>query len=219
MKNKLFFLSIALIVFNACKKAEIIEAPTTNNNFWEIKNKNTRPVKVNWEQYENDSIKLKTPSGWEIEKSKDAWMFFTYAAKNPKLYFSIMKYNVAEVNLNAEEYLIEGFKQLSDKIDTFHYILKKLSFANGTNGYLLTIFTKENNRNYITYDLVYQPENIIYEFSFKTLDIQKSNELNYRKFFLIVQSFEVNNDLIIDGSKFVVNGEEEIKFEDLYNIK
>jgi hypothetical protein len=80
---------------------------------------------------------------------------------------------------------------------------------------LLTIFTKEKNRNYIAYSLIYQPENIIYDFAFKTLDDEKQNEVNYRKFLLIVQSFEDNNDMIIDGSKFIVNDEKELKFEDL----
>ncbi|MFM9989570.1 hypothetical protein [Flavobacterium sp.] len=216
MKNKYFFLFIALIALNACKKAENIEATMpTNNHFWEIKNKGGRPIIVNWEQYENDTIKIKTPIGWKIKKSKDSWIFFPYEKNNPKLYFSIMKYNVAEVNLNAEKYLIEGFKQISDKIDKFHYLLKKLSFANGTNCYLLTIFTKEKNRNYITYDLVYQPENIIYEFTFKTLDDEKNNEVNYRKFLLITQSLEVNNDMIMDGNKFIISEEKEIKIEDL----
>jgi len=216
MRNKQFLLVIALIVLNACKKAENIEtAISTSNHFWEIKNKNAQPVVIDWEQYENDTIKIKTPLGWKIEKSQDAWVFFPYEKNNSKLYFSIMKYNVAEVNLNVEQYLKEGFKQISDQIDKFHYILKKLSFANGTNCYLLTIFTKENNRSYIGYSLIYQPENIIYDFAFKTIDDQKSNEVNYRKFLLIVQSFEFKNNKIIDGAQFVVNQEKEMKFEDL----
>ena len=216
MKNKLFFLFIALIVFNACKKAENIETNTSSNNhFWEIKSQDARPVIVDWEQYENDTIKIKTPIGWRIKKSTDSWIFFPYDKKNPKLYFAITKYNVAEVNLNAKSYLIEGFKQISDKIDEFHYILKKLSFANGTECYLLTIFTKEKNRNYITYSLIYQPENFIYDFAFKTLNNQKDNEVNYRKFLLIAQSFEDDKNMIIDGSKFIINEEKVLKFEDL----
>ena len=215
MKNKHFLLLIILIVLSACKKTENTEESATNKHFWEIKNKSTYPVIVKWEQYQNDTIKIKIPIGWRIKKSNESWMFFPYEKNNPKLYFATNKYDVAIVNLNAEKYLIEGFKQISNKIDEFHYVLKKLSFANGTDCYLLTIFTKEKNRNYLTYSLIYQPQNIIYDFAFKTIDDQKQNEVNYRKFLLIVQSFEFNNDKIIDGSKFIVNDEKELKFEDL----
>ena len=216
MKSKHFLLLLVFIVFNSCKKNENIETKmSTKNNLWEIRNKDAQPVIVEWEQYQNDTVKIKTPIGWRFKKSKDAWIFFSFDKNHPKLYFAISKYNVAEVKLNSESYLIEGFKQISNKIDKFRYILKKLSFANGTDCYLLTIFTKEKNLNYITYSLIYQPENIIYDFAFKTLDDEKQNEVNYRKFLLIVQSFEDNNDMIIDGSKFIVNDEKELKFEDL----
>lgn len=215
MKSKYLFFLITLITLNACKKAENIEDMTPTNHSWEISDKNGKSVFVDWVQYQNDSLKIKTPPSWRIQKSKDSWVFFPYEKNNPKLYFSIMKYNVAEVNLNAEEYLLEGFNQISEKIDKFHYVLKELNFANGSKCYLLTIFTKEKQRKYITYSLIYQPDNIIYDFAFKTIDDEKYNEINYRKFLLIVQSFEDHSNIIIDGSSFIVKEENKIKFEDL----
>lgn len=217
MKSKyLLILFIILATLNACKKDNSTDITADiEENPWKIKKENNQIVNIKWKQFENDSVKLKIPNDWQIEPSKDSWMYFPNDKNNPKLYFSIMKYNVAEVKLDAKKYLTEGFKQISDKINEFHYILKRLSFANGKDCYILTIQTEENDGKYISYSLIYQPENIIYDFAFKTLDDPKSNEINYRKFLLIAQSLEDNNDMIIDGSKFIVKDEKELKFEDL----
>ena len=83
MKSKHFLLIITLIVLNACKKTESTEKSTTNKHFWEIKNKSTYPVIVKWEQYQNDTIKIKIPIGWRIKKSNESWMFFPYEKNNP----------------------------------------------------------------------------------------------------------------------------------------
>jgi hypothetical protein len=99
MKNRHFLLLLVFIVFNSCKKDENIETKmSTKNNLWEIKNKDAQSVIVEWEQYQNDSVKIKTPIGWRVKKSKDTGIFFPYDKNHPKLYFAISKYNVAEVN-------------------------------------------------------------------------------------------------------------------------
>ncbi len=216
MKNKGFFLFIILIFFNSCKKTESDETTlSTKDHSWEIQKKGLKPIIIKWNQYQNDTIKIKTPIDWRVMNSKEAWLLFSYAKENPKLYFSIMKYNIDEINLNSDKYMVEIFNQISAKTDNFRYILKKLNFSNGTHCYMLTIFTKEKNQDYITYDLIYQPKKIIYDFAFKTLNNEKNNEINYRKFLLIVESFEFKNEKIIDDSKFIINQEKRMKFEDL----
>lgn len=207
---------IFLVIFNGCKKNENSETiKKVGEKFWKIKKENNQIVKIKWKQFENDSARLKIPNDWKVKSSEDAWLYFPTASDNAKLYYSVIKYDVAKINMNSRDYMIEAFKQVSDKIDNFHYILKELSFKNGTHCYILTIFTKEKGVNYITYDLVYQPENLLFDFTFKTIDDKEFNEINYRKFLFILQSFEFNNDKIIDGSKFIIDEEKEIKFEEL----
>ena len=215
-KTCLLIFFIFLMVFSGCKKNENSE--TTENvakNFWKIEKENSQIVKIKWKQFENDSVRLKIPYGWKVKFSKDAWLYFPSASDNNKLYYSVIKYDVAKINMNSRDYIIEAFKQVSDKIDNFHYILKEVSFKNNTHCYILTIFSEEKGVNYVTYDLVYQPENLLYDFTFKTIDDKDFNEINYRQFLLILQSFEYNNENIIDGSKFIIDKERELKFEEL----
>lgn len=188
----LFQFSI-LIIFVGCQKNNEIKNPKNGKeNIWEIKSIGKSITRIKWKEYKNDSLKLKVPIEWNEKKQKDSWVYFPLDKNNTKLYFAIMKYYASEINMNLEEYLKEGFNQVSNKIDEFRYVLKKLDLNNSTHCYILTIFTKEKGKRYITYSLVYQSKNQINDFAYKTFDDEKTNEINYRKFLLIVFSFEFN---------------------------
>ena len=207
---------ILLIIFVSCQRNGDVKNPkNTKENIWEIKNNSGSITQIKWKEYKSDSITLKVPIEWNEKKQKDSWLYFPQDKNNTKLYFGITKYDASVINMNLEEYLKEGFNQVSNKIDEFRYILKKLDFNNSTHCYILTIFTKEKGQKYITYSLVYQSKNQIYDFAYKTFDDVKTNEINYRKFLLIVFSFEFNRKKIFESPNLLINGEKELKFEDL----
>jgi uncharacterized ubiquitin-like protein YukD len=172
-------------------------------------------ITADWKDYKDEEIHLKIPKNWQIRKFDDVWKYFPYNDKNSKLYFSIQKYETSTIGLNDKEYLKEGFRQISEKIDKFHYVLKKLSFNNNKRCYILTIFTNEKGIDYVTYCLIYQPDDIIYDFAYKTVRDEEQDELNYRKFLLIVQGSVINGNKIIDGSTLIVDNEEKITFEEI----
>ncbi|WP_026705240.1 hypothetical protein [Flavobacterium soli] len=207
---------ILLIIFIGCQRNNDVKNPkSTKENIWEIKSNGENITQIKWKEYENDSLTLKVPIEWNETPQKDSWVYFPQDKNNTKLYFGIMKYNTSVINMNLEEYLKEGFHQVSSKINGFRYILKKLDFNNSTHCYILTIFTKEKGEKYITYSLVYQSKNQIYDFAYKTFDDEKISEINYRKFLLIVFSFEFNRKKIFESPNLFINREKELKFEDL----
>jgi hypothetical protein len=211
--NKLSLSFIILFLNISCKKGIINE--TLQKEEWKIKTVDNRIISIELQNFEDDSIKLLIPKYWKIERNTNSWKYFPYNNKNPKLYFAISKYDSSKIEMEMQEYLREGIKQVSEKIDTFRYILKKLTFKNRKSGYILTLFTSEKGIDYVTYSLIYKDEKIIFDFAFKTLNDGKVNEVNYRKFLLITQNFEFNNKRILDGEKLVIEKEKEIKLENL----
>ena len=195
--NKLIMLFLTVVITISCHESE------------------SDKITADWKDYKDEEIHLKIPKNWQIRKFDDVWKYFPYNDKNSKLYFSIQKYETSTIGLNDKEYLKEGFRQISEKIDKFHYVLKKLSFNNNKRCYILTIFTNEKGIDYVTYCLIYQPDDIIYDFAYKTVRDEEQDELNYRKFLLIVQGSVINGNKIIDGSTLIVDNEEKITFEEI----
>lgn len=209
--HHLFLFVIFLLV--ACRNSNSNGININTSNQWEIKTIDNKISIINFKIFKDDSIELKTPTEWKIQEQKDTWKYFPYDANNTKLYFAIQKYDSEQIEMNSKEYLIEGFKQVSDKINEFHYVLKRLNFKDGQVCYICTIFTKEKDIDYITYSLISQSGNLIYDFTLKTKESNKTNEVDYRKFLLIVQSFAFDHNKPI-GNRIIVK-EEKITFEDL----
>ncbi len=206
--NKYLTLSLlAIFILVACQKRH------TNKFQWLIETSDNKTSIIDLKKFKDDSVEVKIPKNWNIKISSDIWKYFPYDENNPKLYFAIQKYNSNEIGMNSKEYVMEGFKQVSDKIDKFHYTIKRLSLKNGKVCYLSTIFTNEKGINYITYSLVCESDSLIYDFAFKVIENEKDNIVDYRKFLLIAQSFEFNNIAPI-GNETIIK-EEEIKFEDI----
>lgn len=209
--HHLFLFVIFLLV--ACRNSNSNGININTSNQWQIKTVDNKISIINFKTFKDDSIELKTPTEWKMQEQKDSWKYFSYDANNPKLYFAIQKYDSEQIEMNSKEYLIEGFKQVSDKINEFHYVLKRLKFKDEQVCYICTIFTKEKDVDYITNTLICQSGNLIFDFSLKTKESNKTNEVDYRKFLLIVQSFACDHNKPI-GNRIIVK-EEKITFEDL----
>lgn len=206
-----YCLLVVFLIFIGCKN----ENHSVKNQ--ELKVNNLKK-KLSYEKFytlENDSLQLTIPFNWKFEKSNDVWLYLSCSETNKKLYFSVSKYKKTEVGMDLKEYVIEGFKQISSKIDKFKYVLKKLDFEDGGFCFILTTFTSEIDNQYVTYSLIYESNNTIYDFAFKTLNVKEINELNYREFLLIIQSFQFNNEQIINDANFLVTKESKLKYEDL----
>ncbi len=166
-----------------------------------------------WQTYTDDSINVNIPPNWKPTKIADAIFYVPLRVKEQDLYYVVLNYDIAKISF--KDYLKEIFKQLSDKNAKFDYSLKKYNFKNASSCYYLEIYTNENNVKYKAYSIIYEFENKIYDFSYKTLDVKNRNIKNYRIFYNVLFSFELNHTNIIDADKFIIDNEEVVKYEDL----
>ena len=97
----------------------------------------------------------------------------------------------------------------------FTYLITKIGLENNTFVYTIDFYSKEKTIEYKAYCLLYQKNNMIYDFSYKCLNNEETNIENYRLFYNALLSFKYNKNIIIDSKNFIVKSEEIIKYEDL----
>ena len=166
-----------------------------------------------WKTYSNDSIKVNIPSLWKPKIINDALLYIPLDEEKMDSYYVVLNYNVLKIS--CIDYIKETFKQVSNKASKFDYSLKKITFQNTNQCYILELYTNENKVNYKIYSIVYEVGNQIYDFSYKTLDDKKKYSKNKQTFYSVLFSFEFKYDNIIDSEKFIVQKEEILKYEDL----
>lgn len=208
MKNKLFYLILFFMLVN-CKDDKSQDKSNRSNEKIVSKDK----LLTGWKTYSNDSIKVNIPSLWKPKIINDALLYIPLDEEKMDSYYVVLNYNVLKIS--CIDYIKETFKQVSNKASKFDYSLKKITFQNTNQCYILELYTNENKVNYKIYSIVYEVGNQIYDFSYKTLDDKKKYAKNKQTFYSVLFSFEFKYDNIIDSEKFIVQKEEILKYEDL----
>jgi hypothetical protein len=165
-----------------------------------------------WKEYNSDKIKINLPNYWNPISIDKALLYVPISDKFD-IYFVVLRYTTKQIKSN--DYIKKIFDEVSKKDLKFNYNLKKIYFKNTNTCYYLEFFTKEGNIEYKIYSVIYEFDNQIYDFSFKTLNDEKMNIKNYQTFFSVIFSFEYRYDNIIDAEKFIIDKEEVLKYENL----
>lgn len=205
--KKIFICLIILLMFCGCKD-EKNEKMNSKTNI--VSNK---VLLKGWKVFTNDTMTVNIPSSWKPKKAMNTLLYVPLDKNKADLYYVILKTDISIINVR--DYLKEIFKQMSQKDKDFTYLVKKINLKNATSFYTIDLYSKEENIKYKAYCLIYQKDNVIYDFSYKCLNDEKTNIKNYRIFYNVLFSFEYKYDHIIDSEKFIVDNEELIKYEDL----
>ena len=205
--KKIFICLAILCVLVSCKKEK---REKMNDSLNIVSNKE---LLKGWKVFANDSVKINIPNNWKTQKVNNVLLYVPLDKNKANLYFAILKTDTTVVNV--KNYLKEVFKQMSEKDNKFSYLLTKVTFENGTNCYKLDIYINVKGIKYKVYCLLYQKNNLIYDFSYKCLNNEETNIDNYRIFYNALFSFKYKDSIIIDSENFIVKNEEVMKYEDL----
>ena len=206
MKKILIYLSLTFM-FISCNK---------NKNELTIRKPDIvsdKELLQGWKTYVNDSIKVNIPVNWRPLQKDNLLFYVPLDQGKADLYYVVLKTDTAIVSL--DNYLREIIIQMSEKDKNFSYQITKINFKNGISLHRVDLYSNEKNIKYKAYCLIYQKDNIIYDFSFKCINDEKSNIDNYKIFSNVLCSFRYKNDLIIDSESYIIKNEEIIKYDNL----
>jgi hypothetical protein len=215
MKKKIFLL-LAFSTFLSCKNDNPSHVQEQCIGEWEYKSHDTHKLnKIKWKCYLSDSVKVHIPHHWTPHSMNGSLLYVSLNKSDPKIFYSIIQYDAVAIGMNSESYIKEGFKQISDELDKFNYIIRRVDFGNKDYCYIVTYFTKENNKMYVTYNLIYNRKNKIYDFGYKVLYNADTNEFNYNTFLFVNLSFKFNGEEVFNKKDKFYQASNSLKIEDL----
>jgi hypothetical protein len=182
---------------------------------WIYEDNQKNEITIDWKTYNSAQVKTSLPSNWNPVKEKDLLLYVPYSKNNPALYYAVLKYDLSELKISLKDYVKETFRQISIKDKKFKYFIRRAKIDNKNTCYLLEIYTNENGIKYKTHILVYQKENLIYDFGYKILDKTSTNYKNHLIFFEILTTFRDGNNLVINTNANISTQSKLMKLEDL----
>jgi len=135
-----------------------------------------------WNCKKIDDEQICVPSSW-VFKPQDKALFFTYLDnKDKNSYFAILKHNKTASGLNTVKYLKELYTILQQP-DTLElsrgYTLKKLT-SDKMVTYHNEIYTSIDNKLYITYSILFEKDDNLFEICLK---IDEKHSSHYQTLF------------------------------------
>lgn len=155
-------------------------------------NKHNLPIDKNWNCTSIDNDKICVPSDWKlVQQSK--LLFFSYLNNSDtNTFFTVLKYNKTVSGLNVHSYLKTYYSELiKDTVEKFiGFTTKELEMGN-RNPYYSEFYTRLNKKPYITYSMVFENDNNLYEFSLKS---DSAHFMNYQTTFRdVLFNYQHNN--------------------------
>jgi hypothetical protein len=160
------------------------------------KGENLNPKDWNCVKIEDNEICC--PSNWKPVQQKSV-SYFSYLNNNNKsTFFTIVNYTISESNIDARRYLKLGYSQLlKDTVEKFTgFTVKKLIFQDNE-AYYAEYFTEVNKQSYLTYSMLFEKDNYLYDIALK---VEKDKSPNYTETFKnILFSLKVKGEQVFDG--------------------
>ena len=133
---------------------------------------------------------------WKILAHKEAYLFCSIDS-NSDSFFAIVKINKKIVEVDSKTYLRSGYSQLIGDTHELSrgYTLYHL-FFNKKETYYGEYFTVIDTINYLSYSMVYENEDNLYELVLKAKE--ESHEYYYTVFQNIIYTFKINDKQLFD---------------------
>jgi len=121
-----------------------------------------------WNCFEIEGNTICIPLTWKTIKQNKVYYFTYLDNNNDNTYFTILRFNESTENIDSKKYLKETYLQLVN--DTAEkgtsYSVKKLIFKN-KESYYCEYYTKIGNISYITYSMIFNRGDYLYDVSLK----------------------------------------------------
>src|SRR3972149_8625259 len=179
MKLYLFFITIILVCgFSQCSsKNETSE--NSKKDILKVNKFKLRKGKTlkDWNCHEIEDNNICIPSTWKTIEQNKVYYFTYLDNNNDNTYFTILRYNASVENIDSKEYLKETYLQLiNDTLEKgMSYTVKRLIFKN-KESYYCEYYTKIDNISYITYSMIFNQGDFLYDISLKAeKDVASTN--------------------------------------------
>ncbi len=170
MKPYLFFMTIIFICgFSQCTSKNETSENSKNDiltvNKFKLRKGNT--IK-DWNCHEIEGNNICIPSTWKTIEQNKVYYFTYLDNNNDNTYFTILRYDVSVDNFDSKKYLKETYLQLvNDTLEKgMSYTVKRLIFKN-KESYYCEYYTKIDNISYITYSMIFNQGDFLYDISLK----------------------------------------------------
>jgi hypothetical protein len=179
MKPYLFFMTIIFICgFSQCTSKNETSENSKNDiltvNKFKLRKGNT--IK-DWNCHEIEDNNICIPSTWKTIEQNKVYYFTYLDNNNDNTYFTILRYDVSVDNFDSKKYLKETYLQLvSDTLEKgMSYTVKRLIFKN-KESYYCEYYTKIDDISYITYSMIFNQGDFLYDISLKAeKDVDSTN--------------------------------------------
>jgi len=161
-------------------------------------NKNSLQDNKSWNCTSIDNEKVCIPLDWKLlHQSK--FLFFSYLNNSDtNTFFTVLKYNKAVSGLNVHDYLKTYYSALiKDTVESFTGFTTKELIMENRNSYYSEFYTRLNKKPYITYSMVFENDNNLYEFTLKS---DSAHFMNYKATFsTVLFNYQHNNKSIFSS--------------------
>ena len=157
--------------------------------------KDLDPKEWSCHKVENNTICI--PSNWKFIEQNKVFYFTSLNNEDKNTFFTIIKFDTGLKNLNAGQYLQQGYSQmLQDTVETLTgYTLKKMTFKDKIS-YYAEYFTKIKGEEYFAYSMVFEKKGLLYDIALK---LSKEESPRYKETFKdILFNFRIDNKFVFD---------------------